>query len=74
MKIQLSVVATILFVGCMLAPSLAAPLQEEGDARAVLQTIRMLLAAEKHDRAELQQAGNSTNTTSAGKMCSIFIL
>ena len=43
MKFQL--VATVLLVGCVLTPSLAAPMREEG----VLQAIRMLL------RGEMQQ-------------------
>ena len=56
MKFQL--VATVLLVGSMLVPSLAAPLRdhEEGKAKAVLQVIRMLLASENHGRGELQQA------------------
>jgi len=37
-------VATLLLVTCTFTPSLAAPLQEEEEARAVLEVIQMLLA------------------------------
>ena len=60
MKFQL--VATVLLVGSMLVPSLAAPLRdrEEGKAKAVLQVIRMLLTSENRGRGELQQAENTS--------------
>ena len=57
---KLQIVVTVLLVGCMLTPSLAAPLREKGEAEAVLQVIRMLLSSENYGHHELQQAENAT--------------
>jgi len=61
MKLQL--VVTVLLVGFMFTLSLAMA-GEEGDARAVLQAIRMLLVSESHSHGELQQAENVTSAPS----------
>jgi len=74
MKLQL--VVTVLLVGFMFTLSLAMA-GEEGDARAVLQAIRMLLVSESHSHGELQQAENVTSApssqpsgaTSNGQIC-----
>ena len=60
MKFQL--VATVLLVGCTLAPSLSAPLQEEGEVMVVLQAIQTLLASENHGRGELQETVTGPGT------------
>jgi len=57
-------VATFLLVACMFTPSLAAPLQEEDEARAVLRAIQVLLASENYGHSELQQSGNATSAPS----------
>ena len=64
MKLQL-VPATVLLIGCILAPSLAAPLWEEGEAKAVLHVIQMLLESENHGHGEIDQSKHSTSATSA---------
>lgn len=61
MKLQL--VVAVLLVGFMFTLSLAMA-GEEGDARAVLQAIRMLLVSESHGHGELQQAENVTSAPS----------
>ena len=60
MKFQL--VTTVLLVGCTLAPSLSAPLQEEGEVMVVLQAIQTLLASENHGRGELQETVTGPGT------------
>ena len=78
MKFQL--VVTVLLVGRMLGPSLAAPLREDEKANVVLQAIRLIVGAEHPDRhhgepvltaehpdchhGELQQAENVTSAPS----------
>ena len=64
MKFQL--VVTVLLVGRMLGPSLAAPLWEDERANVVLQAIQFIVAAEHPDRhhGELQQAENVTSAPS----------
>ena len=57
---KLLLVAIVLSVACMIAPLLAAPLQEE-EAQAVLQAIQILLSSAKHGRGEVQQSENATS-------------
>ena len=61
MKFQL--VAVVLLVGCMLAPSLAVPLWE-GETKAVLQGIRKLLASTNHGIQQSEDATPSPHVTS----------
>ena len=62
MKLQL--VATVLFIGCIVPPSMAAPLREEGEAKAVLQVIQMLLESENHGHGEILHFKQRSSTTS----------
>jgi len=63
MKLLLKV-TVLLVLACMFTPSLAAPLREEDEARAVLRAIRLLLASENYGHSELQQSGNATSAPS----------
>jgi len=49
----------------MFPPSLAAPLREEDDAKAILQVIRMLLASENQGRSESEDATTNSSATSS---------
>jgi len=62
MKLQL--VATVLFIGCIVPPSMAAPLREEGEAKAVLQVIQMLLESENHGHGKILQTKRYSFATS----------
>lgn len=62
MKFQL--VAVLLFVGCMLVSSLAVPVLEEGEARAVLQVIQTILVSQNHGHGELKAENATTNVAS----------
>jgi len=62
MKLQL--VATVLFIGCIVPPSMAAPLREEEEAKAVLQVIQMLLESENHGHGEILHSKQRSSTTS----------
>ena len=61
MKFQL--VAVVLLVGCMLAPSLAVPLWE-GETKAVLQGIRKFLASTNHGIQRSEDANPNPRVTS----------
>ena len=62
MKFQL--VEMLLFVGCMLASSLAVPVLEEGEARAVLQMIQTILVSQNHGHGELKAENAIKNAAS----------
>jgi len=61
---MLQLVAVLLFVGCMLVSSLAVPLLEEGEARAVLQMIQTILVSQNHGHGELKVEDAITNAAS----------
>ena len=64
MKLLLKV-TVLLVLACMFTPSLAAPLREEDDAKAILQVIRMLLASENQGRSPSEDTTTNSSATSS---------